>query len=132
MLGRWLKWAQSWGTSAEEKKWLNFNARNQLTLWGPTGQIKDYATKAWGGLTRAYFKPRWTMLLDEVLAALNAGESFNQSAYNSKVLHEVEIPWQNATDTFPSEPEEDALHVSEILHAKYVTGEGLQGKRFFV
>ena len=25
---------------------------NQLTLWGPTGQINDYAKKEWGGLVR--------------------------------------------------------------------------------
>ena len=37
--------------------------RSQITMWGPTGQINDYATKAWGGLTRAYFKPRWASLL---------------------------------------------------------------------
>ena len=35
-----------------------YNARNILTLWGPTGQINDYAKKEWGGLVRDYYKQR--------------------------------------------------------------------------
>lgn len=26
-------------------------ARNQITLWGPNGEIKDYANKQWAGKT---------------------------------------------------------------------------------
>jgi hypothetical protein len=29
--------ARSWATNAEERRLYEFNARNQLTLWGPTG-----------------------------------------------------------------------------------------------
>ena len=36
-----------------------FNARNQLTLWGPDGQIMDYAGKQWAGLVADYYIPRW-------------------------------------------------------------------------
>ena len=31
---------------------LEFNARNQVTLWGPNGEINDYAAKSWGGLVK--------------------------------------------------------------------------------
>ena len=27
-----------------------YNARNQITLWGPNGEIDDYAAKNWAGL----------------------------------------------------------------------------------
>ena len=37
MLGRWQKWALSWGDDDATKANLEYNARNQLTLWGPTG-----------------------------------------------------------------------------------------------
>ena len=30
--------------------YYEYSARNQLTLWGPTGQISDYASKSWAGL----------------------------------------------------------------------------------
>lgn len=41
MLGRWLEWAGEWSNTTEGKQSLDFNARNILTLWGPTGQITD-------------------------------------------------------------------------------------------
>ena len=44
MLGRWQSWARSWADAGADgiKNNLEYNARNQLTLWGPTGQINDY------------------------------------------------------------------------------------------
>jgi hypothetical protein len=47
MLGRWQAWARSWAdTNADEiRNNLEYNARNQLTLWGPTGQINDYVCR---------------------------------------------------------------------------------------
>ena len=51
MLGPWIQWAREWGEGQGEEvgDWYEFNARNQLTLWGPDGNINDYARKAWGG-----------------------------------------------------------------------------------
>ena len=45
LLGRqWLNPAKSIpGASDEDKIQYEFNARNQITLWGPEGQIVDYA-----------------------------------------------------------------------------------------
>ena len=28
---------------------FEYNARNQITLWGPNGEIVDYANKQWAG-----------------------------------------------------------------------------------
>jgi len=119
MLGRWLKMARSWGATPEEQRWLDWNARNQLTLWGPTGEIVDYATKSWGGLARAYFRPRWALFVKRAVEALSADKAFDQGAFNTEVLNSVEQPWQHANDTFPSEPEEDAIQVSEQLLKRY-------------
>jgi alpha-N-acetylglucosaminidase len=44
--------------------YYTLNALNQITLWGPTGEINDYASKSWGGLVGAYYLPRWTAFLD--------------------------------------------------------------------
>ena len=33
----------------QEKLLYEYNARNQITLWGPDGQIVDYANKQWAG-----------------------------------------------------------------------------------
>lgn len=39
LLGRWLQDSRQWGTSAQEKNLMEYNARNQITLWGPEGQV---------------------------------------------------------------------------------------------
>eukprot|EP01051_Picozoa_sp_SAG22_P010023 SAG22_NODE_877_length_6715_cov_28.285369_4_plen_367_part_00 len=33
MLGPWVGWAKSWSAAPREQAWLEFNARNQITLW---------------------------------------------------------------------------------------------------
>ena len=43
MLGPWLESAKNLATTFDEKVNYEFNARNQITLWGPDGQILDYA-----------------------------------------------------------------------------------------
>ena len=43
LLGPWLESAKALATNEEEKKIYEFNARNQITLWGPNGEILDYA-----------------------------------------------------------------------------------------
>jgi len=57
-----------------------FNARNQLTLWGPKavnmpnlyGYIQDYAAKNWAGLAAGYYLPRWELLMGFATRALQA------------------------------------------------------------
>ena len=34
----------------QEKQLYEYNARNQITLWGPRGEIIDYANKQWAGM----------------------------------------------------------------------------------
>ena len=65
MLGPWIAAARAWGNTTAESDLYEWNARNQLTLWGPSGlsNVVDYATKEWGGLTSSFFKPRWQLFL---------------------------------------------------------------------
>ena len=42
LLGPWLESAKAMATNSRERKLYEFNARNQITLWGPDGQILDY------------------------------------------------------------------------------------------
>ena len=50
MLGPWIAAARATAAGRSSADLLEYNARNQLTLWGPAGQIRDYARKQWGGL----------------------------------------------------------------------------------
>ena len=77
LLGRWIQSARNWGSSAQESDWLEFNARNQVTLWGPDGEINDYASKQWAGLVGVYYKQRWTIFADALISAKQAGQVRN-------------------------------------------------------
>ena len=43
---------------------LEYNARNQITMWGPRENIDDYASKPWSGLVSDYYYKRWQLFLD--------------------------------------------------------------------
>jgi len=50
--GRWVSDAENLATNVEDRGLFHYNALNQVTLWGPTGEISDYAGKQWSGLVR--------------------------------------------------------------------------------
>lgn len=64
--GRWERAAQALATgkSTEERALFAFNARNLVTLWGPTGQIQDYSARLWGGLIQSYYAVRWGIAMN--------------------------------------------------------------------
>lgn len=73
-----------------------YDARNQITLWGPTGQISDYASKSWAGLVSSYYKSRWELFVS-YLASTPASQ-YNETAFESGLL-EFELQWQTQTST---------------------------------
>ena len=81
-----------------------FNARNQITLWGPRAEILDYATKQWNGVVADFFKPRWEVFIREIKLALNEGRLFNKTAYEAAVFTEVEEPFTYSTKLYTDVP----------------------------
>ena len=98
---------------------MEFNARNQLTLWGPTGQINDYARKEWGGLVRSYYKLRFQLFFKTAEASLKERKPWDQGAFEEALLEQVELPWQTDTTAFPVAPEYDAVATCRAMQAKY-------------
>jgi len=39
LLGVWLESAKNMSTSEQERRLYEYNARNQITLWGPDGNV---------------------------------------------------------------------------------------------
>jgi len=117
MLGQWIAWARTWGASDAEKDWLEFNARNQITLWGPTGQINDYAKKDWGGLVRGYYKKRWNVCIEQ---AKTQAPTWDRHAYSHNVMP-VQLNFSQApfADHYSVQPEGDAVDVALELFDKY-------------
>ncbi|KAF9159304.1 hypothetical protein DFQ26_006721, partial [Actinomortierella ambigua] len=85
--------------------YLEYNARNQITWWGPRGQgaLADYASKHWGGLVRTYYRPRWQIFVDHLQRSLappsrggGGGGPFDQEVYKRHALSHEAI-WQTYT-----------------------------------
>lgn len=63
-LDTWIDAAKTWahGNSSLEQ-FYEYDAKNQVTLWGPNGEIDDYASKSWGGLVSGYYAKRWDIFV---------------------------------------------------------------------
>lgn len=73
---------------------LEYQARNQVTLWGPTGQISDYASRSWSGLVETYYLPRWQKFVDYLIAT--PPSEYDQEAFAAELL-EWELWWTDQT-----------------------------------
>jgi alpha-N-acetylglucosaminidase len=83
-LSTWLSAARGASTNTTLQNFYEYDARNQITLWGPTGEINDYASKSWGGLVSGYYILRWQMFV-EYLIETGVG-SYNVRALNARLL----------------------------------------------
>ena len=77
-----------------------WNAKNQITLWGPKGEILDYATKHWAGLVINYHKPRWQLFIAQLKFALDNNLKFNQTQYGINVFESVEKPFTVSVENY--------------------------------
>jgi alpha-N-acetylglucosaminidase len=96
-----------------------FNARNQITLWGPNGEIMDYANKQFASLMSSYYRPRWELFVKLALDALRRHVEFDDQKFNDLCL-KVEQEWQYRQDRYPSQPHGDTVQISKALYQKYV------------
>ena len=93
-LSAWIASARAWSSSSTDNAdFYEYNARNQITLWGPTGQINDYASKQWGGLLHSYYVPRWQLFVEYTLNSTTSAEGENESL--SEALLNFEESWQH-------------------------------------
>ena len=72
----WIADARSWGVTEEEKDYFEMNARTIITVWGDGYHLTDYANRDFDGLIETFYKVRWKMFFDAVLAAYDAGEPY--------------------------------------------------------
>ena len=102
-LPAWIASARAWASPAvdlptngftieEVADFYEYNARNQITLWGPNGEISDYASKQWGGLISSYYMPRWQRFIDYTLNSTTSANGMN-AALSSDLLG-FEEAWQ--------------------------------------
>ncbi|XP_002074254.3 alpha-N-acetylglucosaminidase [Drosophila willistoni] len=119
LLGTWLEAAKLLAPTVEDQSNFEFNARNQITTWGPNGEILDYACKQWSGMISDYYRPRWARFLDDVTLALQSNQPFNASAYKQHVLKEIEKPFSKMNKQYPVRPSGDPWLISQDIFEKW-------------
>ena len=137
-LGHCTQAAINCGTTADEKKLYEWNARVQITTWGnrycaDTGGLRDYAHKEWQGLLKDYYYPRWKAYFDALEAQMTAqmgpqpdllggGPNANKTSaelFAMALPQEVKIdwyameePWTLKQNVYSAEPEGDAVSIA--------------------
>ncbi|MCC9168428.1 alpha-N-acetylglucosaminidase [Pontibacter harenae] len=120
LLGKWLNAAKAWGTTAEEKKLYEKNARNLLTLWGDKdSKLSEYANRQWSGLLNGYYRPRWQQYFDYVISQMQKGQEIDQKAFNNKIKT-WEWRWVNSSEHYSDKTEGDAVAVASEMYRKYI------------
>ncbi|CRK92779.1 CLUMA_CG006297, isoform A [Clunio marinus] len=119
LLGKFLESSKSLASNNAERKQFEFNARNQITLWGPNGQITDYATKQWNGIVKDYYLPRWSLFFQKLLSSLEQNIPFNQSQFQKSVFEEVEMPFNLENKTYPIVSDGNSIDYSRFLFQKW-------------
>ncbi len=104
LFGIKLKAAIETATTEAEKLQYEFNLRNQITLWGPKGQILDYATKQWNGIVQDYYHPRWQLFFGMLERCLMNKSKFNSTAFQNLVFSEVELKFNYDVKVYPTKP----------------------------
>ena len=129
LLGSWIADAQQWGNNDPNPDHLNlylFNARNQLTLWGPpTAVLDDYAAKDWANLVGDYYQPRWMILFNAMInaaASPNGSLSLNMTTVNNDISIFMNNWISNLTDYPPYLPNgNDPVVLATNTLSKYAT-----------
>ncbi|CAG9765501.1 unnamed protein product [Ceutorhynchus assimilis] len=118
LLGKWLEAAKSCANNTKEEKLFEYNARNQITLWGPWGEIMNYAIKQWSGVVKDFLYPRW----DEFVYALNFSlvynVTFNQPLEQGLIFLLYEEPFTFARDIYPTEVRGDTIQIAKSILAR--------------
>jgi len=121
LLGNWINDARKTAPTNSFKNVvdnLEFNARNQITMWGK-GNIEDYASKEWAGLVSDYYLTRWKMFTSYVLDVVQSGGVFNETKWKNTLL-EFEWSWNNEIKAYPTTPQGDTIEIASKLVHKYL------------
>ena len=123
LLGHWIADARASVPHTSPSSAINnaeFNARNQITMWGPNQNIEDYASKEWAGLVKDYYKQRWALFTDLVNTAVKEGNSFDRSMYESE-RYSLEKHFSSDIKSYPTSPVGDPFSISRKLIETYFT-----------
>nr|XP_040233745.2 alpha-N-acetylglucosaminidase [Anopheles coluzzii] len=119
LLGPWLESAKAHAATTLERRKYEYNARIQITLWGPQGQIVDYANKQWAGMVQDFFLPRWRVFLGELDQALATNGTINDLKIRDKIFRTVELPFVSDSKHYATQPSGDTVRTARTLYERW-------------
>lgn len=120
LLGKWLNSSRALASNQVEEQMFEFNARNQITLWGPNGQIVDYAIKQWSGMISDYCWPRWKIFLDQLAASLRKKNAkYSEKKCKEKIFKQVEQPFGVDNKEYIAEATGDTIALAQDFYNKW-------------
>lgn len=76
-----------------------FAAKNQISLWGPHGEINDYSAREWAGVVGDYYEGRWTLYFEMLFDALMKNQTLIHDNYHEKAV-EYGLKWDSKPDLY--------------------------------
>lgn len=114
----WVDAARSFGVDEEQKDYYETNARTLVSVWGDSYHLSDYASRAWAGMLSTFYKVRWEMFIDAVMAAAKEGTPFDAKAFDASIW-EFENCWAQSSHEITYPEPADPIEVAKELLIKY-------------
>lgn len=114
-VGSWIAKARDCGATPQEKDLYEWNARVQITTWGPRqcadkGKLRDYAHKEWNGILKDFYYPRWDAYLKTLRGGLE-GKPVEPIDY-----YAMEEPWTLDKKRYAVEAEGDCIDTAREVY----------------
>lgn len=120
LLPAWIAAARAFaGDNDSYADYLEYNARNQITLWGPDGEISDYASKQWAGLVGTYYYQRWEAFVAYLADITEIGAPYSNVTLHEKML-EIGEAWCAEIWSGPWGVEGETMEVLSAIVIKYM------------
>lgn len=120
-LENWVNDARNWASDTGAKDDMEFQARNQLVLWGPATfapwPLDRYAAKHWHGVMSEVYAKGWELLYQNLLKT--EPKAWNKAAFAGELMEKVEKPWENVKSGGVQGPQGDSVAVIQELREKY-------------
>ncbi|KAH9517193.1 Multidrug resistance-associated protein 4, variant 2 [Dermatophagoides farinae] len=98
LLYNWINNARSIANNSKERDYNEWQARNQITSWGPNDNIVDYAAKQWSGMFQYYYTPRWLFYFNYLQTMMAKNQTnFDPKQFQYELLRQIELPFTKAT-----------------------------------
>ena len=114
----WVDAARSFGVDQEQEDYYETNARTLVSVWGDSYHLSDYASRAWAGMLTTFYKVRWEMFIDAVMAAAKAGVPFDAKAFDAEIW-DFENQWAKSSYKISYPEAGDPIAVAKELAEKY-------------